>query len=105
MADQIGLFTGEPSTVPTPPHKGGKPGRGYLVKLRLERGQHPHRGGRLGPAGETCGSCEHLVRVRFSKTYLKCAHGPDSRGPATDIRARWPSCELWKPATTKVDGV
>lgn len=24
-----------------------------------------------GPAGETCGSCQHLHRVQCSKTYLK----------------------------------
>jgi hypothetical protein len=101
-AEQIDLLTGQPAAPrPAAPHKGGVPSRGYLVALRLEQGLHPHLGKRLGPVGETCGSCAHLVRVRFSKTYLKCAHGPVSRGPATDIRAKWPSCELWKAGEAK----
>lgn len=102
MADQFGLFTGEPSSLPTLPHKGGKPSRGYLVKLRLEQGRHPHRGDALGPAGETCGTCVHLRHQGgVAGRYLKCAHGPSTRGPATDIRAKWPSCALWKAAEVK----
>lgn len=100
MAEQIDLLTGKPAVpVAAAPHKGGVPSRGHLVKLRLEQGRHPHRGDPLGPAGETCGTCVH--RVRFSKTYLKCAHGPNSRGPATDIRSKWPACALWKSGEAK----
>lgn len=105
MADQLN-FEGEVSAIPTPSHKGGRASREYLVKLRMERGQHPHHGDPLGPAGETCGSCAHMVHVRFARTYLKCGLGPDSRGPATDTRARWLACAKWKSgeATTVLAG-
>lgn len=70
--------------------------REHMVKARLAAGLHPHRGDPLGPEGEKCGSCEHhRVRV-WAGTYHKCALGPDSHGPATDIRVRWPACAKWK---------
>lgn len=53
-----------------------------------------------GPAGETCGSCEHLVRRRMASTYLKCglmqAHW--TRSSATDIRAGSSACGQWQAA-------
>lgn len=51
-----------------------------------------------GPAGETCGSCAHLVRKKMAKTYLKCglmeAHW--TRGGKTDLRARDAACAKWE---------
>lgn len=51
-----------------------------------------------GPAGETCGSCRHLVRVRFAKTYLKCelARALWTGGRKTDVRARDAACIKWE---------
>lgn len=51
-----------------------------------------------GPAGETCGSCAHLSRVRLAKTYLKCGRVRENwtHGPATDVRARDPACKQWE---------
>ena len=51
-----------------------------------------------GPAGETCGTCEHLARRRFSKTYLKCGlmHAHWTSGAGTDIRARDAACSRWE---------
>jgi hypothetical protein len=50
-----------------------------------------------GPAGETCGSCENLVRRRMARTYLKC--GLRERGwtggTASDVRAGAPACSRW----------
>ena len=54
-----------------------------------------------GPDGETCKSCQHLVRNRLSKVYLKCglmkAFWRGSR--RTDVLARSPACQYWGPKT------
>lgn len=51
-----------------------------------------------GPDGETCGSCAHLTRVVFAKTYLKCglrrATWTGSYG--TDVRAKDSACSKWE---------
>jgi len=51
-----------------------------------------------GPAGETCKTCAHVARVRFSKTYIKCdrirARWTGSYG--TDIRLKSPACSGWE---------
>lgn len=52
-----------------------------------------------GPEGETCGSCNHLVRKRRARTYFKCGLIRWTSGPATDIRKRDPACEFWTPKT------
>jgi hypothetical protein len=77
----------------TPPRN-----RDQLVALRLSGGLHPHRGDKLGPAGETCGSCRHHIVRRLAGRYHKCALGPDSHGSATDIRVGWPACARWSAA-------
>lgn len=62
-----------------------------------------------GPAGETCGSCEHIARGR---KYRKCDLNRAcwTHGPKTDILARAAACRLWEKAkptpddlATKVD--
>lgn len=71
--------------------------RATLVRMRTLRGLHPHNGMPLRqPEGETCGSCAHHRVKRYSKSYHKCGLTQDSRGPATDIRVRWPACEKWE---------
>lgn len=71
--------------------------RAALVSLRIERGVHPHNGFSLGPTGETCGSCAHAVAGPggHSKRWWKCDLSASTRGPATDIRVRWPACSKW----------
>lgn len=50
-----------------------------------------------GPAGETCGGCEHAVRFgHWSKCGL--AQAKWTSGRATDIRLRAPACERWEKA-------
>lgn len=51
-----------------------------------------------GPEGETCKTCQHLVRVKYGKTYIKCnvIRASWTSGPGTDIRAKTPSCQFWK---------
>lgn len=53
-----------------------------------------------GPAGETCGGCEHYTRTRSGslRTFRKCglmqAHW--THGPGSDIRAKDPACRHWE---------
>lgn len=53
-----------------------------------------------GPDGETCGTCRHMVRRKFSKAFLKCGlnEAAWTRGPASDIRARDAACRKWEPS-------
>ena len=50
-----------------------------------------------GPAGETCGTCEHHVIKRMGKNYHKCdrAKAKWTGGGASDIRVRSPACSGW----------
>jgi len=51
-----------------------------------------------GPAGETCKTCKHICRHRWSKVYLKCgmAKGLWTHGPGSDIKASSPACAKWE---------
>jgi len=52
-----------------------------------------------GPAGETCGSCGHCLRVPYNaKHYYKCALMRPfwTRAAGTDIRLKWAACEYWR---------
>lgn len=57
-----------------------------------------------GPKGETCGTCEHIVRHTLAKTYLKCGLIRWTNGSATDIRAGDPACVRWEPRKVSGDG-
>lgn len=50
-----------------------------------------------GPADETCGSCRHLTRVRYGRTYLKCelTRAAWTKAARTDVRAGSPACGKW----------
>ena len=51
-----------------------------------------------GPAGETCGSCDHYaIRHYNGKTYRKCGACEKNWtfGPGTDIRKKDPACAFW----------
>lgn len=57
-----------------------------------------------GPAGETCGTCRHIVRVQLnSKTIFKCGLMRQfwTGGLGTDIRYRWAACEKFEKAVAK----
>ena len=51
-----------------------------------------------GPADETCGSCTHLSRITFAKTYLKCWRNRPAwtAGRASDIRSKDAACKFWE---------
>ncbi|MEW6304865.1 MAG: hypothetical protein AB1705_15425 [Verrucomicrobiota bacterium] len=54
-----------------------------------------------GPAGETCGTCAHAVKVRGGRrAYWKCAviRHRWTHGPGTDIRLKTPACSMWAAA-------
>lgn len=56
------------------------------------RGYYYHPG--TGPAGETCGSCAHIIGRRYKKCSLNQARWTHGRG--TDILARSPACKYWE---------
>jgi hypothetical protein len=52
-----------------------------------------------GPAGETCGSCEHKGSTgSTARVYWKCRlmRHHWTGGPGTDIRMRSPACKHWE---------
>jgi len=51
-----------------------------------------------GPKGETCGTCKHLCRVQYAKTYLKCelVRSQWTHGPGSDVRAKDAACWKWE---------
>jgi hypothetical protein len=53
-----------------------------------------------GPAGETCGTCDHRVRVDVgAKTVSKCGRNRAAWTGSirTDVRACDVACKLWEP--------
>lgn len=59
-----------------------------------------------GPAGETCGSCRHMVRNEMARTYFKCElqKARWTGGAATDVKARDPACPKWATKDVPVAG-
>ena len=57
-----------------------------------------------GPDGETCKSCEHIVRLAYGKVYRKCGLMEHiwTGGPRSDILAGAPACRRWE--AKKEDG-
>jgi hypothetical protein len=45
-----------------------------------------------GPVGARCGTCAHLVRWHYGRTYRKCRIRGLTHGEATDHFATWPAC-------------
>lgn len=60
-----------------------------------------------GPAGETCGSCAHVVRRQMARTYLKCGlmRRGWTRGAASDVRAKAPACSRWAAPAVEHNGM
>ena len=49
-----------------------------------------------GPEGETCGTCEYLVRVDYNdRIYYKCELRKYTHGEGSDIRLKWLACGQW----------
>lgn len=87
---EFDLFGEVPKGVSSDPKVGPKGGKHYVK----QRGYAALPG--TGPAGETCGSCQHMVGRggRFRKCALiepKWTHSP-----RTDVLARSPACLKWR---------
>ena len=83
---------------PPPPATGHGDGRyQQRHKAALAAGVHPLTKYPLRTDGTRCGTCA-FVRVQgmTNGTYYKCAKAAYSRGPATDLRLRWPACVLYE---------
>lgn len=63
----------------------------------LAAGRHPVTGlPLLSPDwGYQCGTCAHLIRRRYSRTYVKCALR-ETGAEATDVRLHWPACTRYR---------
>ncbi len=90
MAEQLSFTTigGETVTVP-------ERGKHYVQP----RGYYYSPG--TGPAGETCGGCQHKVRRGgVAGRYIKCAlnRARWTRGRGSDILANAPACKYWAKA-------
>jgi hypothetical protein len=74
--------------------------RRLQTKLRSKKTGHVAPPG-TGPDGETCKTCEHLVRKQMAKTYLKCGlnRAKWTGGGGTDVRAGDPACRQWAALT------
>lgn len=92
VTDLFGKEVSEPAALPH-----GAVKRSGKRREPIPRGHAAQPG--TGPEGETCRTCDHLYRRRYSKTYLKCglmqAHWTGGRG--SDVRARDPACRRWEP--------
>lgn len=109
--DSLPLFDVDPDhagILPTPPPAPAEPKLSYTRRLTLKRqtmlaaGVHPAtRRPLLDPErGLTCGGCAHLAGYGHNNTtYWKCELAGATRGPATDVRRKWPACDRHTPAS------
>lgn len=51
-----------------------------------------------GPAGKTCGECDHLLQLDrgYRKRFFKCELYGRSSSAASDWRKKWPACGQFK---------
>ncbi len=64
---------------------------------RVLAGLHPMGSELSKVPGARCGNCSHLEARTWTgaRYYLKCALVKRTRGPGTDIRAKWRACSSW----------
>lgn len=98
---QLDLF-GQPVAVPEPVEPLSADRRRTAAQHQLAAdGWHPLTRDRARPDLGTCGDCTHRkVLGHHNRTYPKCALGPISHGPGTDVRASWPACSRFQPLET-----
>lgn len=85
----------KPLRIPGMRMRGPKGGKRYTIR----RG-YAHAPG-TGPAGKTCGDCEHHIVKRMGRDYHKCEEfkrqgGRWTGGPGSDILVRSPACKFFK---------
>lgn len=64
----------------------------------IKEGLHPFGMKLREPRGETCKTCNHSVAKRLGNIYWKCDLMNNTGGPGTDLRLKWPACQLWESA-------
>ena len=60
-----------------------------------------------GPEGETCGSCQHCIRIRYhNKNYHKCGLMEPlwTHGAGTDIKKKDAACKSWEEIDIVAEG-
>lgn len=81
---------------------GGLCGAHYQRQQRGDDMERPLRHYGVGESGRPCwaSGCTRpvLVKVRSGKQFSKCALTKQTKGPATDVRQKWPACEKWEAA-------
>lgn len=80
-----------------------------LMELPASALKHPRRSKKhghaavpgTGPAGESCGSCNNMVRKEMSKTYLKCGLMAAywTGGYGSEVRSHDRACRRWEAKT------
>lgn len=91
MADPD-LFSSLPEGALTPAQR-----RTLYGKVPVKKGHWMRPG--TGPAGETCGTCQHYISVSGGAgTYPKClrTRAAWTHGPGSDIRKKDPACGGWQ---------
>jgi hypothetical protein len=63
----------------------------------IAKGFHPLTRRKLIEGDLHCRDCANAFR---HSRYWKCQHVPMTFGPGTDLRLKWPACELFKPKET-----
>ena len=75
-------------------------------QIDIEQGRHPATKMPLAENGETCGSCGNSERLAYhTRGYWKCRLMPDTHGPGSDIRLKWPACTKWIPSPDSTGGM
>lgn len=74
--------------------------RTKIAKEKIARGVHPANDTPTQPDRGTCGDCAHLIRrsAGNKRNLLKCPYHRlgDSASEASDVRAGWPACSVFK---------
>jgi hypothetical protein len=72
--------------------------RTVKARLAIAAGKHPANGLPIDTT-HTCNDCVHLHRYEYhNRTYIKCPNHRlgESHSEASDMRAGWPACSLFK---------
>lgn len=96
------VVCGEPATGLLPPTQ--RPSRHPLVQT------HPTGNPCVavfgaGPEGARCATCTHLFAFEYSRVYYKCGLRPNTNGPGTDHRLRWPACAKYQQRQKPIEPV
>lgn len=97
LTDTPDMFGWTKRTFPTAQKLTPDKARTLRNKERIERGFHPFGLKLKEPRGDTCGSCAHCYskETPARRTFWKCDLAPETNGPGTDIKKKWPACNLW----------